>query len=346
MLPSGGQRTALSHRLRELRVRHWPDRLISQNDLAAAIGVSGPSVSSWESDQPKLPPTNRLASYAAFFATERSVQQVPYRLFSLRQLTSAERKHRDELLAELVELRATVTVMSHGLWHVPDGGDVTIVCARLPEYLTKGMPYANPDNPDYSDLYTYADPDALIELFGHIRAVNPTSKVTFQIASELGSDALKTHLVLLGGVDWNVVTRDVLQRFDMPVRQFRRDDDERVGGFEVVENGKRQEFLAKLAGSDSDDLIEDIAHFFRATSPYNAHRTITVCNGTYGRGTYGAVRALTDAEVRDSNESYVAARFASTAQFSILTRVIIMNGVPVTPEWNQADCRLHEWSSD
>ena len=26
---------------------------------------------------------------------------------------------------------------------------------------------------------------------------------------------------------------------------------------------------------------------FRGTSPYNAQRTVTMCNGMYGRGTYG-----------------------------------------------------------
>ena len=42
----------------------------------------------------------------------------------------------------------------------------------------------------------------------------------------------------------------------------------------------------------------------------NKRRTVTVCNGMYGRGTYGAVRALTDVRFRDSNDGYVKSRFA------------------------------------
>jgi transcriptional regulator with XRE-family HTH domain len=345
----------LSRYLKSLRTSHWPDLGLRQAELAAVFKVSVPSISSWESDtNPKIPPLNRLTGYAAFFATERSVRRSPYRMLAVEQLHPDERERYEALLRELTRLReaaletvspraepAVPNSMSHGLWHFPDGGDVTIVCARLPKYLTEGMPYANPDNPDYSDLYTYADPGALIELFGHIRAVNPVNTVTFKIADILGSDDLKTHLVLLGGVDINVATRDAVERLDMPVRQF-RDDKVMMGGFEVVEDGRTRRFLAQLNPVEGV-LVEDIAHFYRAISPYNANRTITVCSGTYSRGTYGAVRALTAPFVRDRNESYVARRFGASAQFSVLARVSIMNGLPVAPEWSQTNDRLHEW---
>jgi hypothetical protein len=67
----------------------------------------------------------------------------------------------------------------------------------------------------------------------------------------------------------------------------------------------------------------------------------------YGRGTYGAVRALTDARFRDRNEDYVRQRFGHADAFSILMRVRINpNGAVVTPDWTQGDVRLHEWPAD
>ena len=39
------------------------------------------------------------------------------------------------------------------------------------------MPYTDPLDPDFISVYRYSDPDALIELFGHLRAANPTSPV-------------------------------------------------------------------------------------------------------------------------------------------------------------------------
>ncbi|HEX5403397.1 MAG TPA: helix-turn-helix transcriptional regulator [Pseudonocardiaceae bacterium] len=356
MVPVDDRRGALASRLRALRLQHWPGRPVKQADLAKVLGVGSPSVSSWENlKQPKYPPLERLALYADFFATERSVASEPY---GIVHLTPEERARRDDLLRELTELLELATGavasnqepgrfsdMSRGLWYFPDGADVTIVCARLPSELTERMPYADPNNPDFSDLYTLADPGALMELFGHIRAANPNSEVKFRPASILEADEYQNHLVCLGGIDWNVVTRDVLARFDLPVAQFRRKNDDAVGGFVVTENGKRQEFMATLNETDEEKvLVEDIAHFFRAPSPYDPERSVTICNGTYSRGVYGAVRALTDAMAREENEAYVVERFGDATTFSILTRVIVANGVTITPHWNVAESRLHEWS--
>jgi transcriptional regulator with XRE-family HTH domain len=347
---SGDRRTALSRRLKELRLEQWPARRVKQAVLAKAIGVSAPAVSSWENGE-KVPPLDRLADYAAFFATDRTLDYSPARLLPDRSLTEDERMRRQALLRELSDLRRAATRppaaaggMSTGLWHFPDGGDVTIVCAKLPNWLTDPMEYADPVSPDFGELYRYSDPDALIELFGHIRAVNPTSTVVFRTADRLSADHFKNHLVVLGGLDWNEITRDALDRFDLPVRQLRREGDE-VGGFEVDEGGRRREFLAKLESiEDRPVLVQDVSHFFRAVSPYDKERTITFCNGVYGRGVLGAVRALTDINVRAKNEQWVSENLGDTDTFSILAAVIIAKGnVVVTPDWTAAACRLHVW---
>ena len=66
----------------------------------------------------------------------------------------------------------------------------------------------------------------------------------------------------------------------------------------------------------------------------------------YGRGTYGAVRALTHSKFRDRNEEYVRERFRDAQAFSVLMRVRINpNGAVMTPDWTQDEERLHEWPS-
>lgn len=349
----GDGRVALARRLKALRLEHWPGRRVRQTELATALEVSSPSVSSWENlEDPKVPTTDRLAEYARFFATERSLAQPPPKLLPLRQLTADERRTYDELLKELLELReramggtSAESGMSQGLLWFPDGGDITIVCTALPQEYTEGMPYADPYSPDFSLLYTYSDPDALIELFGHLRAANPLSQVYFRIADQMSPDHLKNHLVVLGGVDWNTITRDTLTRFDLPVQQIRRATENAVGGFTVVEDGRQREFLADLRSHNGHTvLVSDVAHVFRATSPYSNDRTITVFNGAYSRGTLGAVRALTDARERDKNERFVNDHFAGQDAFSILSAVIIVEGnVVVTPDWTDESVRLHTW---
>src|SRR5439155_27087065 len=108
------------------------------------------------------------------------------------------------------------------LWQFPRNQDVTIVCSELPDHLQNALPYTEPDSPDHVEMYRYADLDALVELYGYIRAVNPTSNVNIRTASELEMDDYTAHLVLLGGVDWNKVTADVLARVELPVRQAGR----------------------------------------------------------------------------------------------------------------------------
>jgi transcriptional regulator with XRE-family HTH domain len=346
-----------------LRERRWPDRRITQLQLAEALGVSVPSISAWESTRnPTPPPNNRLSAYANFFACRRSVQADPYRVLDEDELTEEERAARDALHEELFALRygappAIVNdgpriplagpgdAIGGGTWYFPDQKPVTIVCARLPKEMRDRMPYADPRDPDYVRSYTYADLDALIELHGHVRAVNPASHVRIRTADALEEDDYTDHLVLLGGVDWNPVLRDILRRLSLPINQHARTDGAIYEGFfETVEGTQRREFAATLEAHDArPTLIEDVAHFFRGANPYNLKRTLTICNGLFGRGTYGAVRALTDARFRDRNEVYLRKRFAGKRSFSMLARVPIANGEALTPDWSEADNRLHEW---
>ncbi|HEV2782305.1 MAG TPA: XRE family transcriptional regulator [Actinophytocola sp.] len=361
MQSSDDPRYALARRLRALRERHWPGRKITQGQLAEALShsehASSPLISSWESTtNPALPSDTRLADYATFFATERSVASRPFRLFDLAELTPDERAQREALLRELLELRsrsarsstddlsATLVDELGQFWHFSDLEDVVIVCAEVPEDLRRDMPYSDPDDPDYVDLYRYADPDALIELHGHIRAVNPTIQVHFRTTATAIPDDYTTHLVLLGGVDWNIVTAHLQHRSEFPVRQVAREGD-RIGGFEVV-NGEEHPLFEPILHEESGGqriLLEDVAHFYRAPNPFNKERTVTICNGMFGRGTLGAVRALTDAKLRGRNEEYLKHRFSEFDTLSIVTRVPIVNGSVVTPDWTVRGTLLHEW---
>lgn len=357
-MPTEDSRQALARRLRELRERHWPGRGITQYQLAQALGGGKPLsislISSWENlAKPVVPPLYRLQAYAGFFATQRSCDQEPYRILPIDQLTDDERASYDQLLAELTELRSRATLepavwnpaperQRAGFWHFSDLKTVTIVCAQLPSDLHEGFAYADPGSPDYVALYTYADLDALIELYGHLRAVNPASHVGFKTAPELTPDDFTTHLVLLGGVDWNLVTRDLLDRVELPVSQVARHVESEIGGFEV----RRGDGSATLFAPELDrdgQLVEDVAHFYRGPNPFNAKRTVTVCNGMFGRGTLGAVRALTDARFRDRNETFVQKYLRQARAFSIVTRISVFNGQVLTPDWTQPETRLHEW---
>jgi hypothetical protein len=359
-------RRILARRLRQLREERWPAMKITQPHLAQALGgdksLSVPLISSWESPgNPKIPPIPRLEAYATFFATPRSAGAAPPRMLSLDELTEPERRVRDELLRELLGLRkdamrATETpspgddfaALSIGPWRFDDGKPITIVCAQLPPEMLERMPYTDPNDPDFVELYTYADLDSLFELHGHLRAANPTSQVTYRTAQRLTPDDYTTHLVSLGGVDWNRATVALLNQLQLPVRQVANWDSPDGVYFEVEENGhvtQHRPLLEQVQGMDKPLLREDIGLFARAVNPYNRLRTVTICNGMYAGGIYGAVRALTDIRFRDRNAAYIQDRFADSASFCILSRVRIEPGAPLTPDWSLPDNRMFEWSS-
>jgi transcriptional regulator with XRE-family HTH domain len=343
-------RYALARRLRALREERWPDRKITQVHLAAALHVSAPLISAWENtSSSQLPSEGRLQDYATFFATDRSVARPPFKLLDLK--TEEERASRDRLFDELTRLRSaavgeTPTVERiGGFWRFPASQDVTIVVSELPGDIRQSMPDPDPDSPDYVEAYKYSDLDALLELHGHIRAANPINQVNIRTPSELTTDDFTTHLVLLGGVDWNAITAEFIMRLEFPVQQKGREKLSDLGGFEVVDGGKRRIFEPRVQGrGDHKVLVEDVAHFFRAQHPFREERTVTICNGMFGRGTLGVVRALTDARFRVKNEEYLKERFGHDLEtLSIVSRVPIIRGEVITPDWTASRNRLHEW---
>lgn len=367
-------RQVLASRLRSLREESWPGTRVKQAQLAAALGskgnrpVSVPLISSWESrTNPKTPPESRIADIATFFATPRSLDGESGRLLDPEELTAAEQEAREELLQELTQLRNAVLAGTGSSWLPPGAADgraenapslsagpyrfkpgqaTTIVSAQLPDEMLRQMPYTDPLDPDFIEMYRYSDLDAIFELFGHLRAANPSSRVQFRAADQLQPDDYTGHLVLLGGVDWNYATSSLLARLGLPVRQVA--DWETKGGayFEVTDaDGEAVAYRPRLVESGGRAILrEDVALFARAVSPYNQKRFVTICNGMYGRGTYGSVRALTDERFRDRNAEYIQAWFADSEAFCILTRVSVENGVTLTPDWTLPHTRLFEWS--
>jgi hypothetical protein len=353
MRPAEPPDPRLARRLRALRQRHWPGIKVTQHQIAQALGGESPLslslISSWEStSNPALPPATRLIGYATFFASRRSVESDPARLLDDAELTEAERIARDGLYADLLSLRFTDDQADAAeparsgttTWFFPDQRPIIIVTGSLPSYVRDRMPFTNPEDPDHVRSYGLADLDAVIEVHGHIRAVNPSAEVRICRSEEMDEDDFTSHLVLIGGVDWNPVNRDITRRLDLPVRQQMRATDQDSGYFSTAEGKQFRPLLDERTGN----LIEDVAHFFRGNNPYNARRTVTLCNGMYGRGTYGAVRSLTDARFRDRNEGYLRERFQGAPSFSILMRVRTNpNGAVVTPDWTLDEDRLHEW---
>jgi hypothetical protein len=351
MQPAPPAALQLAQRLRQLR-QDWPR--LTQAKLATAFSaeeaLAPATVSSWESfTAPKLPPVHRLNAYARFFAAQRSMNGKPT-LLSISQLTDDEKKTYDKLQTELRRLRNSVSGESpqaestfQRSWHFAEAGRVTFVCAQLP--VDQIGPFGDPASPNYTELQTYADIDALMELHGHVRAENPTATVHFKTPPEIERDDLTGHLILLGGVVWNEITGRLSAMAKVPVKQI-NDLLETGEIFAAEVDGEEREFWPEWADEDKTVLAADVGMLARVPNPLNANRTLTICNGIHSRGVYGAVRALTDAELRDGNERYISANFGDAPSFAILMSVPVINNKTMTPDFNSPGVIQYQWSED
>lgn len=341
----------LARELRGLRERAG----LTQTELSTIFAVSSASISSWENQRrPAPPPESRLEPYARLFTD----QGTPPVLLDEEDLDDAHKDRRDALLQELQRLSAAArgisearptVALTYRSWFFEDDGPLVIVCPDAP--LDVKGPLAEVADPNYTELHSYADLDALIELHGHIRAENdPDFPVFFKRASQVEVDDLSGHLVLLGGIAWNRLTKHLLRSLTrLPVRQIEVDHLKTGEIFAVGHGADEQHFeptwLPEEENVDGQPVLdEDVALLARVRNPYNSARSLTLCNGVHSRGVYGAVRTLTDAKVRDANESYLAERFPG-GEYAVIARVPVFRGKAATPDLRNSQAVLYTWPS-
>ena len=348
--PSSPALLQLARRLRELREKQWPEFRLTQAVLAKALGnASAATVSSWESPiGPKLPPPEKLLAYARFFATRRSIEGDAPVLVPIESFDDSETRAYEDLEAELLALREEVRnptlgpeIVVRRSWLFADQGPLTIVCAQLPPGIAGE--FANPADPNYAELQSFADLDALIELHGHVRAENPTMQVSFKAAPKIVADDLAGHVVLLGGIAGNEVIRSLYDLVDMPIKQV-ADPEVQTGEIFVVDDGAdKKKFMPKWIDESRTNLVEDVGLLVRTLNPLNSSRVLVTCNGVHSRGVLGAVRSLTDARLRDKNEQYIAQNFANSSSYAIVMRVPIIGRQAMTPDFNNPGSVLYQW---
>jgi hypothetical protein len=352
----------LAARLRELREFEWPDVKLTQVNLATALGkerrVASATLSSWENaNNPKPPPIARLNAYARFFATRRSLDGGPH-LLALSELNEEERERFDELDEELLELHAALgggddeapiekarRLLFDFYDPEPLPGPIVILCPEAP--ATSRGSLADESDINYTRLHRFADADALLETFGHIRALNPQRQVLHRIPSDVRKSDLQGHLVILGGIGWNPTLRRIQSALikRLPIEQVEDPSLPTGEVFRVRKGsaGEEQTYFPRTDEFDEQQLTEDIGLIARLPNPYNSRRTLTICNGVHSTGVLGAVLALTDEYVRLGNETYLADHFPS-GEFAMLVWVPVLSGTALAPDLMNPEAHIFEWS--
>jgi len=338
----------LAERLRDLREREYAP--LTQKQLAKALGgserLSTATISLWEKPgSDRLPPPQRLAAYARLFCTSRSFASGGLRLLRDDELTEQERLREAELYEELLALRDRAQVANmapavsgqrESIWRFPEGEAVSIVCSDAPE----PPPYADQANLNYSQYARYADLDALIEVFGQVRADNPASMIRLLPTEELVQDFALNHLVIMGGAAIIDTAPYFAQDIPLPVPKPIPGTETHVFDCRVGE--ETREFAST---HDDGVLVEDIGLVARGPHP-NVQRTVTMLSGITSRGVHGAALCFTDSHVRLTNEQYLQEAFGNADAFCILMRVPVQNNIALPPNLWRDNVRLYEWSAE
>jgi hypothetical protein len=298
-------------------------------------------VSSWESlTSPKTPPADKISAYARLFCTRRSLEGGLH-LIPEDELTPVELKRYGELKEQLLELLHPEEREMQRSFQFDDG-PVIVICPDLPPDA-RG-PLANEHHPNFTKMQQYGDLDALIELYGYIRAENPALDVFHRPASELQSDDLLGHVILIGGVGWNKVTQRIQSATSqVPITQEAVVDLKDGDIFRVkTSDGKRSFYPEYGDFGEGNELTADVAYLARLGNPFKVSHTLTICNGIFSRGVLGAVRCLTDSKVRVANEKFLTEQFPD-GQFAMLLRVPVVDNQAMAPDLQNPDALLYEW---
>lgn len=339
----------LAARLRELRELEY--RRLTQSELGKALGdddgpLSPATISMWENPASgRIPPEFRLEAYARLYCTPRSFKG-KVRMLSAADLTAEEHDRYEELRQELVGLRESAvaggeeyaSAEARSMWHFPDGSRITLVCARLPE--NRQPPSADRGSLHYVHWSDLADLDSLIEIYGAIRAFNPTSKVVIMAAEDLSTRDVANHLVLIGGLAWRTVMPWFLRIFPTPIVAEDPADRGAILVRDPLAGDESKEFPYTL---EDGELVEDVGFFVRGENPSAPKRTLTICGGITTRGVRGAALCFIDPEMRERNEQYLFPRFPSGSTYCVVFRVPVVNKDPLTPDLSRVKNRLYEW---
>jgi len=349
------------------RLRHQREDLgLTQVQLATALSrekpVQAPTVSTWESTRsPVRPSSSRIEAYARLAATAKRAGGPV--LAPIDVLSEDERRTYAETLRSLTDLYDAADVHADPeeparaptFWDFTDDGPLTIICPSAPD-SSRG-PLANPDDPNYTESHAWADVDALIDLYGHIRMeVAGRFMVNYRSATDYRVDDLSGHLVLIGGIGWNefylqelqpALTRLPVQQIEIPTlitgEIFEARSDDGVKRFEP-------EWITKPADPDNNlperkSLYRDIGYIARTRNPFNPGRSLTICNGTHSRGVLGAVRTLTDIRFRKDNEAYIAEHFPD-GEFAVLIKVPVVQGKAIGVSLADRGAVLFSWAGE
>jgi hypothetical protein len=240
-------------------------------------------------------------------------------------------------MEQAADVAVGASVQRGSIWYFPEGRSVSIVGSDAAE----PPPYASRGHLNYSQDARFADLDALIEVFGQLRADNPTSRVRILPPGGLARDFALNDLVIIGGA----AVYDTVPYFasEIPLPVARPIPEKGTHLFECTVGDEKREFRSERSGGT---LVEDVGVVARGPHPNVSGRTVTIVSGITSRGVHGAALCFTDRDVSVDNERYLNDTFGNSEAFCIVMRVPVRNDLALPPNLLRTGVCLFEWSTE
>ncbi len=224
----------------------------------------------------------------------------PPRLLRDDELTEQERERESELYDELLALRerAQSTGPAASVAReqpAPRASQLDLEhsgrARRSASYVPmRRIPLLTPvtSHLNYSQYARFADLDALLEVFGQVKADNPESWIRILSPASLAADFALNHLIIIGGAAVEKAAPGFTQDVPLPAVQ--------IVPLPTGLPGETHVFRYETEGlefgssyTEDGTLTRDIGFIARAPHPIVPDRTVTVVGGITSRGVHGAV---------------------------------------------------------
>lgn len=221
------------------------------------------------------------------------------------------------------------------VWGIKDGEKVTIVCSELDDPEKR----QNLEEREYIYSLKYGDLDAYIEVLVTLLSLYPSLKLRVISVGEINhtKQDLSTHIVVVGGPDYNELTKKILKtdktRFNYKSPYLEISSETYPDEIVIFDKITNKEYC-----SLTDD--EDFGYFEQLPNPYNPENKVILLGGCHTIGVTGAVKAFSSGISDDGKISkivlrnskniwkwfprkwkYLPRKFRTTQHYSVLLQV-------------------------
>jgi len=135
-----------------------------------------------------------------------------------------------------------------------------------------------------SGLIGLGDAAALTEVLRHFESLGQR-KARWDYADHLQGDALKNDLIVLGGPDANIVTRECISRLATSIR-FGNPDQFEISIHDTISGLSYSPHHDTRTG----EVSVDYGLMFSAPNPFDTSKRLLLVGGSYGYGTWAGCR--------------------------------------------------------